>query len=863
MNIKEFFKKYNFLIILIFIITLIAIYKPLNTYAACRSHGACSNCKYDDSRGCSWTRRSGDYSCNCAGTTLYCYPGGCASCTPPGCPTGYTTTNTGCSTTSTSCTRRNCVGSCGTSYRTCYKIQYTVSYNSNGGSCSPSSRSICYLETSSGPSCSRTGYTLTGFTRISGSGGSLNTSNGTVTSVSGDQTIRANWSINQYTVSYDGNGGTCSPSSRVVNYGSTSSAPSCSRTGYTLTSFTRTSGSGGSLNTSTGTVTSVSGNQTIRANWSINQYTVSYDANGGTCTPSSRVVNYGLTSSGPSCSKTGYTLSGFTRTSGSGGSLNTSNGTVTSVSGNQTITANWDINQYTVTFNGNGGLCTPSTQVVNYGSNSSVPTCTREGYHIIGFNRVSGSGGTLNTSTGQVTSVTGTQTIEPLWELSNVTPTAPTDLQTDAETNPNYLTNINPKFSAIFNDPDTEDIAEHYQIQVNTNSDFSGTIMWDSGKTAMTPTQQGTRSPNITYDGSTLSYDGSTYYWRIKFWDSSDVESPWSATPHAQFTMAVPAAVYYEIEVNSSADFSGTVLWDSGKTTMTPTIAGQRSPEISYNGTTLNRGITYYWRIRFWDMVDNVSDWSETATFEINQPPSAPTDLLTEESDTPTKVYDTTPELSAIYNDIDNEDKAEFYQIQVNTQNNFNGVVMWDSGKTSISPTNEGERIPDISYAGNPLNPGITYYWRIKLWDTNDNESPWSLTTSFIMSGPPSATELFITGLEDPEITPANVFFSAAYSDPNSDNATNYQIEVNSNSDFSGTIMWDSTKTSITITSGNRSPDIEYNGTPLNDDGTTYYVRMRFWDIDDNTSNWTTGQFTDTRKRLKLDGINLGGISFD
>jgi hypothetical protein len=75
--------------------------------------------------------------------------------------------------------------------------------------------------------------------------------------------------------------------------------------------------------------------------------------------------------------------------------------------------------------------------------------------------------------------------------------------------------------------------------------------------------------------------------------------------------------------------------------------------------------------------------------------------------------------------------------------------------------------------------------------------------------------------------------------------------------------MWDSTKTSITITSGNRSPDIEYNGTPLNDDGTTYYVRMRFWDIDDNTSNWTTGQFTDTRKRLKLDGINLGGISFD
>jgi len=144
-----------------------------------------------------------------------------------------------------------------------------------------------------------------------------------------------------YTVTYDGNGGTCTPTSRTVNYGETSAAPSCSRTGYTLSGFTRTAGSGGTLNTSTGAVTNVTGDQTITANWTINQYVVTYDAAGGTCIPSSRTVNYGATAAGPTCAKKDYNLIGYTRTAGSGGTLNTSTGAVTNVSGNQTIRPTW------------------------------------------------------------------------------------------------------------------------------------------------------------------------------------------------------------------------------------------------------------------------------------------------------------------------------------------------------------------------------------------------------------------------------------------------------------------------------------------------------------------------------------------
>ena len=51
----------------------------------------------------------------------------------------------------------------------------------------------------------------------------------------------------------------------------------------------------------------------------------------------------------------------------------------------------------------------------------------------------------------------------------------------------------------------------------------------------MTATVNGARSPNITYSGTTLSFNGAIYYWRIKFWDTKGAEGAFSATQ--QFSM--------------------------------------------------------------------------------------------------------------------------------------------------------------------------------------------------------------------------------------------------------------------------------------------------------------------------------------
>jgi hypothetical protein len=107
-------------------------------------------------------------------------------------------------------------------------------------------------------------------------------------------------------------------------------------------------------------------------------------------------------------------------------------------------------------------------------------------------------------------------------------PTTPYSNNTTAQngaTNPTGITDPTPAFSAIYNDPDSGDIANKYRVEVNTQNDFEGTVMWDSGAggRSMNDTTEGNRSPDIIYAGSALS-DDTQYFWRITFWDDSGAE---------------------------------------------------------------------------------------------------------------------------------------------------------------------------------------------------------------------------------------------------------------------------------------------------------------------------------------------------
>ncbi len=74
------------------------------------------------------------------------------------------------------------------------------------------------------------------------------------------------------------------------------------------------------------------------------------------------------------------------------------------------------------------------------------------------------------------------------------------------------------------------------------------------------------------------------------------------------------------IDVGTSEN--GFNMWSSGWTDITDIDNNTRSENVIYNGSTLSRGTTYHWRIKFKDNENDVYDWSDSQTFKINQPPT-------------------------------------------------------------------------------------------------------------------------------------------------------------------------------------------------------------------------------------------------
>lgn len=196
-------------------------------------------------------------------------------------------------------------------------------------------------------------------------------------------------------------------------------------------------------------------------------------------------------------------------------------------------------------------------------------------------------------------------------------------------------------------------------------------------------------------------------------------------------------STHYRIQVSTSTEFIS-LTWDSSKTSLaSSTPEGSRVSAISYSGSALASTTLYYWRIKFWDDSDDEGSWSSaTSTFSLaaeNVAPISPTSLQTEGHVNPTEISDFTPELSAVYEDVNGSDQANFYQIQVATSSAYWGVPYWDSTKSAMATTSVGNRIPEISYTGNALASSTIYYWRIKFWDIGGLEGDWSTSTALFM----------------------------------------------------------------------------------------------------------------------------------
>ena len=140
-----------------------------------------------------------------------------------------------------------------------------------------------------------------------------------------------------YKTTLNANGGSVSPSSVITASGNSFTLPTPTRSGYKFKSWN--TASGGSGTSCTGAF-KPSGSVTLYAQWTNAAYTVTFNANGGTCDTSSKSVTYN-TSYGtlPTPSRTGYKFNGW-YTAASGGTKITEQSTVSTAS-NHTLYAHW------------------------------------------------------------------------------------------------------------------------------------------------------------------------------------------------------------------------------------------------------------------------------------------------------------------------------------------------------------------------------------------------------------------------------------------------------------------------------------------------------------------------------------------
>lgn len=200
---------------------------------------------------------------------------------------------------------------------------------------------------------------------------------------SGQVTASTVWNDISVTVSYNANGGTVSPASAKAEYGKTVTLPTPSKSGYTCLGWS-SSASASSAAYACGASYTVNANITLYAVWKANSYTVSFNANGGSCSTSSKQVAYNSAyGTLPTPTRTGYTFNGW-YTEANGGTKISADTKVT-VTADQTLYAQWTINTYTVSFNANGGSVSPDSAKAEYGKTVTLPTPTRNEYNCLGW----------------------------------------------------------------------------------------------------------------------------------------------------------------------------------------------------------------------------------------------------------------------------------------------------------------------------------------------------------------------------------------------------------------------------------------------------------------------------------------------
>ena len=276
---------------------------------------------------------------------------------------------------------------------------YTLTFDTNGGSAIAPITQDYGTAITAPADPTKTDYTFAGWTPAI-----------PATMPAENMTIKAKWTVNQYTLTFDTNGGsTIAPITQ--DYGTAITAPADpTKTGYTFAGWTPVI-----------PTTMPTENMTIKAKWTVNQYTLTFDTNGGSAI-APITQDYGTAITAPADpTKTGYTFAGWTPAI-----------PTTMPAENLTVTAQWRYNgggssgysYYTIKATaGAGGSISPSGSVsVREGRDQTFTITPDKGYAVANVKIDGKSIGAVKSYTFE--NVRRTHTIEVIFMKANGNPQA-------------------------------------------------------------------------------------------------------------------------------------------------------------------------------------------------------------------------------------------------------------------------------------------------------------------------------------------------------------------------------------------------------------------------------------------------------
>ncbi len=285
--------------------------------------------------------------------------------------------------------------------------KYSVTFNLQGHGAAIDAQTIDYGSRVTKPADpSEAGYTFVGWYKEDACTNAWNFASDEVT---GTTILYAKWTVNQYTITFNTNGGSA-VASITQDYGSVVTAPANpTKEGYTFNVWLPAV-----------PATMPIDGTTCVAQWTVNNYTISYDLAGGSVAsvnPTSYTIETTtFTLTNPT--REGYTFAGWT---GTGLASATTTVTIAEGStGGRNYTATWTPVDYTITYELAGGSVA-SANPTSYTIETATFTLTnptREGYTFAGWTGTDLDAATTSVSIAQGS--TGNRSYNATWTINNI-----------------------------------------------------------------------------------------------------------------------------------------------------------------------------------------------------------------------------------------------------------------------------------------------------------------------------------------------------------------------------------------------------------------------------------------------------------